>query len=82
MIREIREGVIHRGNYPEIWPLNEIRVVSPGEVTRESEPLAPVTIPKSDRHRLVKSILRGELNPEDFPGIWPAANEIIVILPE
>lgn len=60
-------GMIQRDHYPELFSRDTIRIIQPGYVTPEAPEGTVITIPTDDRRRLAAGVIRGEINPGDFP---------------
>ena len=77
LVREIMAGVIHRENFPDVFPDNQIRILCPGYLTPEAQPLPPLVIPEADRRSLAKQVMKGEVSPD----IWPDSPNFTVTWP-
>lgn len=84
LVKEITAGTIQRANYPEIWPPVKMIHISTDCPIETMTPPDPADIPQADRRRLARQIMKGEVNPEEFPCLWqPQVNGgIRVILPD
>ncbi len=84
LVKEIMTGTIQRERYPELWgPVKMIRVTTDGPIETMT-PQDPAVIPQADRRRLAGQIMKGEVNPEEFPSLWPphGTGGVRVILPD
>lgn len=67
LLRDIQAGTIRTANYPELFSRDVIRIIQPGYSTPEAPEQTVITIPEADRRRLAAAVIRGTVDPADFP---------------
>ena len=59
LVRQIKAGMIHRAQFPELWPTT----------------LEPVEVQAADRRRMIREVLRGGIDSEAYPDLWEMLKE-------
>jgi len=61
LVRQIKAGMIHRAQFPELWPTT----------------LEPVEVQAADRRRMIREVLRGGIDSEAYPDLWERLHVIV-----
>jgi hypothetical protein len=82
LLKDIQMGMIQRDHYPDLFTQDTIRVIQPGFSTPEAPEQTVITIPEHDRRRLAAAVIRGTVDPADFPYLGITDGSFDVIYPD